>query len=109
MWIRLAAVCMLGSADVLALRATTGPRPYPASAIDAGPADIGLVNQSAKSDKLPTVDENESKIVNVERIRLTSPLQANAKVEPELNRETHDRRRVVHRHWHHASRRIRRH
>ena len=108
MWIRLAAVCMLGLAGVLALRATTGPPPPPASAVDAGPDDIGSVNLTTKTDKLPTVNQNEKKIVNVERIRLTSPLQANAKVEPEPSRETHQRRRLVHRHWHHGSRIIRR-
>jgi hypothetical protein len=81
----------------------------PASAIDAGPDDIGSVNLITKTDKLPTVDENETKIVNVEKIRLASSLQANAKVEPEPIRETHHKRRLVHRHWHHGTKRLRRH
>jgi hypothetical protein len=100
---------MLGLAGVLALRATTSSPPSPASAIDAGSDDIVLVNLTAKEDKLSIVDTDEKKSVTVETIRLTSLRQANAKVDPERERTTHHRRRVIHRHWHHGSRRGRRH
>jgi len=110
MWtaIRFVAVCAVALSSVIALRSTLLPAP-PAPTAGGNADDIVLVNLETKQDKLPTVDENKKMIVNVERIRLASPLQANAKAEPEPNRETHHRRRVVHRHWHHASRRIRRH
>jgi hypothetical protein len=109
MWtaVRLGAVCAIALSSVIALRSTFLPAP-PAPTAGGNADDIVLVNLEAKQDKLPTVDENETKIVSVERIRLASPLQANAKAEAEPNRETHHKRRIVHPHRHHASRRIRR-
>jgi hypothetical protein len=108
MWIRLAAVCMLGFAGVLALRATTGRPPPPPQAI-GGSDDIVLVNLASKSDKLSTVDESETKIVNVETIRLAA-LQANAKADTSPERETRHRSHFARRHLHHRrSHKARRH
>lgn len=106
MLVHLVAVCMLGLSGVLALRTIINPPTPPASAVDAGADDIALVNLITKTDRLPTVDENEKKIVTAERIHLAA-LQANAKADPEP--ETHRRRRhVLRHHWHHGLRRAHR-
>jgi hypothetical protein len=99
---------MLGLSGVLALRATITPPSSQLSEVDPGADDIVLVNLTAKTDRLPAVDENEKKIVSVERFHL-SALQANAKADPEPKPEIHHRRRVFRHHWHHRLRTVRRH
>ena len=98
MWVRLVAVCSLGLAGALALRAATSPPSAPASAVVAVARDITPVISIAKTDRQPTVDENEKKIVTVEKIHIAA-LQANAKADPDPEPEARHRQHLHHQRW----------
>ena len=109
MWtaVRLLAVCVLGISGLFVMRSglpSHSPR-QPPSAIQAAANDAAPVNPQ-KTEIPATVDENEVRIVTVEKIYLAA-LDANDRAPPEPEIKVH-RQRHIHRHrWHRKT--LRRH
>jgi hypothetical protein len=113
MWtaVRLLTVCLVGVSGLFALRSglpSQRPRPPPA-AIRTGAENVAPVSLINETDDPPTADEIEKKIVTVERFHVdvidVTALRANAKADPQPERQTHYRRHAHHRRLYRGKRR----